>query len=219
MMKTKIKKILAILTVAALALNTTYAAQIGTWSVSWTTSFDSSVMWNDVIPGVATWSVSWITVTASVLPTLNMVISTWAINLWTLNASTYSTWSLNIEVGTNAANWVNVTAKSGTGWLRSASTSSIINDQSADWLAESYRFSSALNAAADSSVSWFTPTADLNQEVNNATTLHTLYHTNKPESSSWVNDVTFSVSAKVDQQTPAATDYQDSITITVVWNF
>ncbi len=220
MIKTKTNKILAILTIAVLLMNTTYAAtQIGTWSVSGTSSFDSAVMWNDAIPWVATGSVSWIIVTARVLPTLNMVISTGAINLGTLNASAYSTWSLDIEVGTNAANWVNVTAKSGTGWLRSASNWSIINNAVTDWLAESYKFSSVLNAAADSSVSWYTQTANLNTEVNDTTTLHNLYHTTKPESSSWVNDVTFSVSAKIDGQTPAGTDYQDTITLTVVWNF
>jgi hypothetical protein len=45
-------------------------------------------------------------------------------------------------------------------------------------------FSSALNAASDSSVSGYTQTANLSTEVNNTTTLHTLYHTDKPESSS-----------------------------------
>lgn len=219
MTKTKIKKILAILTIAALALNTTYAANIGTWSVSWTSSFDAPVVWNDLIPWVATGTVSGITVTANVLPTLNMIISTGAINLWTLSSTAYATWSLNIEVGTNASNWVNVTAKSWNGWLTSVAASSTINDQTTDWLAESYRFTSALNAAADSAVSWFTQTANLSTEVNNTTTSHVLYSTNKPESSSWVNDVTFFVSAKIDEQTPAGTDYQDSITISVVWNF
>ncbi len=219
-MKTKIKKILAILTVVTLAINTTYAAtQIGTWSVSGTTSFDSDITWNDLIPWTATGTVTGIVVRGSVLPTLNMVISTGAINLGTLSSSAYATWSLDIEVGTNAANWVNITAKSGTGWLRSASNWSVINDAITDWLAESYRFASALNAASDSSVSWFTQTADLSAEVNDSTTTHTLYSSTKPESSSWVNDVTFYVSALVDEQTPAWTDYQDSITITVVWNF
>ncbi len=220
MTKTNTKKILAILTAAILTINSTYAAtQIGTWSVSGTSSFDSAVMWNDLIPGTATGTVTWIVVTANVLPTLNMVISTGTINLGTLSASAYSTGSLSIEVGTNASQWVNVTAKSGTGWLRSASANSIINDTLSDGLAESYRFSSALQAAADSSVAWYAQTANLSTEVNDSTTSHTIYSTNKPESSSGVNDLTFYVSAKIDEQTPAANDYQDTITITVVWNF
>jgi hypothetical protein len=204
-----------------LAINSTYAAtNIGTWSVTWTTSFDSAVVRNDTIPWLATGSVSWILITANILPTLNMVISTWAINLWTLNAAGYSTWSLDIEVGTNAANWVTVSAMSGTGWLRSAANWSVINNnQLADWIAESYMFSSALNAASDSSINWFTHTAALSSEVSDNSTSHTIYNSIKPESSSWVNDVTFFVFAKIDEQTPAGIDYQDTVTLTVVWNF
>lgn len=219
MIKTNIKKILAVLTIATFAINSTYAAQIGTWSVTGTNTFDSAVIWDDLMPWLATGSVSWILITANILPTLNMVISTGAIDLWTLNAATYSTWSLDIEVGTNAANWVNVSATSGTGWLKSATNWSIINNQVADWLAESYMFSSALNAASDSSITWFTQSATLSTEVSDAVTAHTLYTTNKPESSSWVNDVTFFVSAKIDEQTPAWSDYQDTVTISVTWNF
>jgi hypothetical protein len=171
------------------------------------------------MPWVATGSVSGILITAKVLPTLNMVISTGAINLGNLNATTYSTWTLDIEVGTNAANGVTVSATSNAGWLNSATNGSIINNAITDWLAESYIFSSALNAASDSSITWFSQTANLSTEVSDIITAHTLYHSNKPESSSWVNDVTFSVSAKIDQQTPAGTDYQDTVTLTVVWNF
>lgn len=220
MIKTNIKKILAILTIATLAINTTYAAtQIGTWSVTWAPAFNSTVMWNDVIPWFATGSVSGIIVKWSVLPTLNMIISTGAINLGTLSASAYATWSLSIEVGTNAANWVIVSAKSGTGWLKSISNGSVINNLTADWLAESYRFSSALGAVSDSVISGYSQAAALNTEVSDTTTSHTIYTTTKPEASDWVNDVTFSVSAKVDQQTPAGTDYQDTVIITVVWKF
>nr|MDD3720337.1 hypothetical protein [Candidatus Gracilibacteria bacterium] len=220
MTKTNIKKILAILTIVTLGINSTYAAtQIGTGSVSGTSAFDSAIIWNDLIPGSATGTVSGIVVTATVLPTLNMVISTGAINLGILNASTYSSGSLSIEVGTNAANGVTITAKSSTGGLRSASNGSIINNLTTDGLAESYKFSSALGAASDSSVAGYTQTANLDSEVNNSSSGFTLYTTNKPEASSGVNDVVFNVSAKIDQQTPAASDYQDTITITVVGNF
>lgn len=219
MIKTNIKKVLAILTVATLAINTTYAAtQIGTWSVSGTTSFDSSVMWNDLIPWTATGIVSGIVVTANVLPTLNMVISTWSMDLWTLSAIDYATWSLDIEVGTNASNWLTISAKSNSGWLASAVNGSIINSLVADWIAESYRFTSALDAASDSSVTWFTHDASLDTDVSDSSE-HTIYTSNKPESSSWVNDITFSVAAKIDEQTPAGIDYKDTITVTVVWNF
>jgi len=220
MTKTKTKKILAIFAIATLTFNSTYAAtQIGTWSVTWQSSFNSAVMWDDAIPWLATGSVNGITITAKVLPTLNMVISTWAIDLWTLNAAAYSTGTLDIEIWTNAANWATVSAKSTQGWLHSASNGSTINSTSTDGIAESYKFSSALNAASDSSVTWYNHTAALNSEIDNTTSSYTIYSTNKPESSSWINDVTFYVSAKIDEQTPAWMDYQDTITITAVWNF
>lgn len=220
MSKTKIKKLFAILAITTLYVNSTYAAtQIGTWSVVWTTSFDNPVNWDGNIPWVATWTVSGIVITAKVLPTLNMVISTGSIDLGTLNAASYSTGSLNIEIWTNAANWATVSATSTNGWLSSASNGSIINDTTTDGIAESYKFSSALDAASDSSVAWYTQTANLDSEVDNTTSSYTIYSTNKPESSSWINDVTFLVSAKIDEQTPAGTDYTDTVTITAVWNF
>ncbi|MFA5917238.1 MAG: hypothetical protein WC850_03330 [Candidatus Gracilibacteria bacterium] len=220
MMKTKIKNGLAIFAIAALTINSTYAAtQIGTGSVSGTSSFDSGVMWDDAMPGIATGSVSGILITAKVLPTLNMVISTGSIDLGTLNAAAYSTGSLDIEVGTNASNGVTVSATSNAGGLNSATNGSTINNTTTDGIAESYIFSSALNAASDSSVTGFSQTANLSTEINDNATAHTLYNTNKPESSSGVNDVTFFVSAKIDEQTPAGTDYQDTVTLTVVGNF
>lgn len=148
-----------------------------------------------------------------------MVISTWGIDLWILNPSAYSSWSLNIEVGTNAANWVTVSAKSTNAWLLSASASSTINNLTTDWIAESYKFSSSLWATADSSITWYTRSASLDTEVNDNSTSHILYTTNKAESSTDVDDFTFTVSAKADAQTPAANDYRDLVSITVVWNF
>lgn len=219
MVKTNMKRVLAILTIATLAINSTYAAtQIGTWSVTWTTTFDSSVIWDDVIPWFATGAVSWIVVTAKVLPILNMVISSGAIDLWTLSPTDYATWSVDIEVGTNAANWVNVTAKSDTAWLGSVANGSVINNLTVDWIAESYKFSSALNAAADSTVTWYTQVSNLDTEVNDSSE-HTIYQTVKPESSNWLDDFKLFVSAKIDEQTPAWIDYKDTITVTVVWNF
>ena len=89
MTKTKIQKAIAIASVATIAatsslggvLNNTFAAVIGTGSVAGTSSFDSSVNWDDTFPGTATGVVSGIVVTAQVLPTLNMVLSTGSIDL------------------------------------------------------------------------------------------------------------------------------------------
>jgi hypothetical protein len=70
------------------------------------------IMWDDSIPGFATGSVSGIIVTAQILPTINMTISADSINLGTLLANVTSSGTLDIEVGTNAANGVNITARS-----------------------------------------------------------------------------------------------------------
>lgn len=226
-MKTKTKRVLAYIALwALLSLNiwTSLAAtQIGTGSVTWDAWFDSAIIWDDSFPWTASWSVSWIVVTATVDPTLNMTISTGAIDLWTLNTATYSTWTLDIEIWTNAVNWVTVTARSSSWWLANVTDNSIIiNDDTQvgfqDWIAESYRFASAMNAATDSSFAGITQTANLSSEINENTTEHTVYTSDKPEQDDGVNDVTFSVSAKSNAQTPAWS-YQDTITFTVTGNF
>lgn len=219
-MKTKIKKIAAFLSLSFILANNSYAAtQIGTWTVTWDSSFDTAIMWNDTIPWEASWTINWIVIKAQVLPILNMVISAWVIDLWILNPSNYASWSIDMEVGTNAANWVTVSAKSTNAWLLSASTNSTINSLNTDWIAKSYKFSSSLWASADSAIAWYTRSADLDVEVNDNTTSHILYTTNKSESSTNVDDFKFTVSAKIDAQTPAANDYQDLVSVTVVWNF
>ncbi len=228
MTKTKIQKAIAIASVATIAatsslggvLNNTFAAVIGTGSVAGTSSFDSSVNWDDTFPGTATGVVSGIVVTAQVLPTLNMVISTGAIDLGSLTAATPSNGSLDIEIGTNAANGVNITARSGSGWLTNTSNSSIqINSLATDGIAESYTFASTAGAI-DSTVTGFATTGNLSAvEVNNNTTEHTIYTTNAPEQDNATNaDVTFTVETTSNAQT-AAGNYQDTITFTVTGNF
>jgi len=228
MIKTKIQKAIAIASVATIAatsslggmLNNTYAAVIGTGSVAGTTSFDSSVNWDDTFPGTATGIVTWIVVTAQVLPTLNMVISTWAIDLGILTAWVTSTGGLDIEIGTNAANGVAITARSGSGWLTNTSDNSLqINSLNTDGNAESYTFGSTA-LAIDSTVTNFTNSGDLTTlEVNNNTSEHVIYATNAPELDDATNfDVAFNVATTSNAQTPAG-DYQDTITFTVTGNF
>jgi len=228
MIKTKIqgalwvKKALAIIALWAIATTnvaSVFAVNIGTGSVSGTTAFDSTVIWDGNFPWTATGTVSGIVVSATIAPTLNMAISTWAINLWTLTSAAYSTGSLNIEIGTNAVNGVNVTAKSSSGWLTNTSDNAIkINNTNADGAVDSYKFTSSTWAVADSTSVGYIQSSALNTEVFNNTTAHTIYTTNKPEQTLGLNDITFSVSAKPNAQTPAW-NYQDKITFTVVGNF
>lgn len=224
MIKTKIKKALALAGIAAItttSLATTYAAsQIGTAFVTGTGAFDTNIMWDESFPGTASGTVSGIEVTAQVLPTLNMVVSTGAIDLGILTAGVEASGNLDIEVGTNAANGVTITARSGSGWLTNTSDEAIqINNLTTDGTAESYTFASAANAI-DSTVAGFTTTGDLSStEVNNNSTEHTIYTTNKPEQDDNTDaDLTFTVAATSNAQT-AAGNYKDTITFTVTGNF
>jgi hypothetical protein len=224
MVKTKIQKAIAIASIAGLAattLGTAYAATtIGSGSVSGTGAFNSNIVWNDVFPGFATGSVSGIVVKAQVLPTLNMQLSTSEINLGTLVGGVTASGTLDIEVGTNAADGVTITARSGSGGLTDITDNAIkINNLVTDGIAESYTFGSTANAI-DSTVSGFTTTGNLaTTQVNNNSTEHVIYNTNKPEAfSNTVKDVTFKVSATTDAQTSAGT-YRDTITFTVTGRF
>ncbi len=224
MIKTKIKKALAIAGIIAISSATFWtalAAQIGTGTVTWDSTFDSPINWDGTYGNTAnaSGSVSNILVTATVDPTLNMEISTGSIDLGTLITWVESTWSLFIEIGTNAANGASITARSQSGWLTNTSDNNIqINNLTTDWVAESYKFYSQTWAVADSTVSGFTQDASLNTEVSDNTTEHTVYTSNKPQKTDQVNDIEFIVGATIDAQTPAG-NYEDHITFTVTGNF
>jgi len=225
MIKTKIKKAIALAGIATIAATSslggvinTYATQIGTGSVTGDASFDAVINWDDTYTAnSASGSVSNIIVTAKVLPTLNMTISTGSIDLGTLVAGVESNGSLGIEIGTNAANGVTITARSGNGGLaNTASGAILINDTHT---AESYTFA-ATAGTHDSGVAGYTQSSDVSAiQVNNNTTEHTIYSTNKGEKDDATNaDVAFTVAAKSTAET-AAWDYQDDITFTVTGNF
>lgn len=227
MIKTKIKKLIAIAIIVSmvtwfLGISASYAAtQIGTGSVTGTWSFNSSINWDDTFGNTAnaSGSVSNIVVTATVVPSLNMEISTGAINLWNLQAGVEVTGDLKLEIWTNAANGVTITARSSSGGLTNTSDNSVqLNSLTTDGVSESYKFVSVIDATTDSTVSGFTQSATLNTEVNNNTTEHTIYTSNKPQAINGVNDIKFSVKATADAQTPAGL-YEDRITFTVTGNF
>lgn len=223
MIKTKIKKVLAATAIAALATtqfaNVFAASNIGTGTVTGNAAFDTNVVWDDNFPGSATGTVSGITVKAQVLPTLNMVISADEIDLGTLTAGVAASGSLDIEVGTNAANGVTIRVKSASGGLTNTSDNTLqINNLTTDGSAESYTFESTGNAI-DSTITGFANTGDLASTEVNSTSELVIYDTNKPEISDGTDaDVTFKVTATSNAQT-AAGNYEDYLDFTVVGNF
>lgn len=222
-MHTNTRKLLsgAIIAGMALASGVHAASNIGTGSVEGSGALDSAVVWDDTFPGTATGVVNGLSVRARIQPQLNMRITgSGILDLGTLSSSAYSTGTVDVEVGTNAVNGSSVTARSSLGGLRNSSNSGVyINSLVADEVADSYRFTSAINAADDSSYASFSQTATLATEVSDNTTNHVLYTSNKPQSLSvGTDDFTFSVSAKPDAQTPAG-DYTDTVVVTVTGNF
>lgn len=141
-------------------------------------------------------------------------------DLGELSSADYSTGTVDIEVGTNAVNGASVTARSSNGGLQNTtSPTTFLNSLTADEVADSYRFTSAIDAVKDSSYASFAQTAALSTEVNDNTTNHVLYTSNKPQSlSATPDDFLFSVSTKPDAQSPAG-DYTDVVVLTVTGNF
>lgn len=226
MIKTKIKRALAITALWALVaanFGSSFAAtQIGTGSVTWSGAFDAAIMWDDQFPWTASGSVANVKIKARVNPTLNMEISAEEIDLGVLVAWVASTGSLFLEVGTNAKQWVSITARSQSGWLTNTSSGAIkIQDNQDvfdDLIDESYTWASTPNVTDDSASPSFNATGLTEIEVNNDTDELTVYNTNKAEATNLVDDVEFIVSATSVAETPAW-DYEDYVTFTVTGNF
>jgi hypothetical protein len=223
-MSINIRKVLSwalIIGMTLASVSASAATNIGTGSVVGSGTLTSSVVWNDTFPGTATGTVNWLVIKAKVKPSLNMVITgSGIIDLGIIDPSTYSSGSVNIEIGTNARNGASVTAKSTNGWLKNLSDATqFINSLTTDSLADNYQFSSAWVAAHDSAFSTFTQSFMTWTEVNNTTTAHPIYTSNKPQAlSTGTDDFKFTVSAKPNAQTPAG-DYTDVVVLTVTGNF
>ena len=220
-MYTNTKKLLsgAIILATTIISGTSAATNIGTGSVVGSGALNQNVVWNDTFPGTATGTINGLVIKARIQPTLSMTISgTGVINLGTLTSAAYSTGTVNIELGTNAVNGAVVTAASTNAGLRNLSDSGqVLNSLTTDGVADSYRFTSAIVAATDSSIGTFTQTANLATEVNSTTT-QTLYTSNKPQALTGVDDFSFSVSARPNAQSPAG-DYTDVIQVSVIGTF
>jgi hypothetical protein len=198
------------------------ATQIGTGSVTGSGGLAAPVDWNDTFTtGSATGIINGLYVKARVKPVLNMVVSgSGLIDLGDLVDTAYSSGTVDVEIGTNAVNGASATARSTNGGLQNLSSpTTYVNSLSADEVVDSYMFTSVLNASEDSSYTAFAQSASLSTEVNNSSTSHTIYTSNKPQVlSPTTDDFSFTVSAKPSIETPAG-NYADVVVVTVTGNF
>lgn len=207
-------------------VNVNAAIQVGTGSVVWTWAFDTSIMWDETYSWSwsASGSINWIVVKAKIEPQIDMSISAHEINLGVLTSATASTGALDLEVWTNAVNWLLVTVRSNSGWLQNTSSWAIkLNNVPANPYQSNYNFKSTNQNswwAVDSTISGFAVSTTLTTtEVLDNTTEHVLYQTNKPEDfDNATKDFVFEVSATPNSMAPAW-NYEDILTFTITGNF
>jgi hypothetical protein len=221
-MRTNTNKLIAWALIASIALISTASAatNIGSGTVVGSGGLTQNVVWNDTFPGTATGTINGLVIKAKIQPTLSMVISgSGQIDLGTLTSAATASGMVQVEIGTNAANGAVVTAKSTNGGLLNTSDGTTkLNSLATDGATDSYKFISAIVAATDSTIAGFTQGASLNVEVNNTTTSHTLYTSNKPQALTGVDDFSFTVSTQPNAQSPAG-NYTDVIQVSVVGTF
>lgn len=201
-MKALVKKSVLAAAVIAAASGIAYAAPVTT-----------------TIVGTAGTGSTDIAVTASVAPTLSMDVSTASLALGVLNPTAHTGASLGIEVATNAIGGLKVTLDSLKGGLDSANTLHNLYNGSADvGGTESYQVLSSVgtwDGFTGGSASGISAT-----EITPLAKSHVIYQSNKPERASGTNDdVTVTLQAQTDTATPAATDYADTVTLTVSATF
>lgn len=229
-MEIKTKKILSILSIVSMAAvsvaSTNADIQIGTGSIVWSGT-TSTINWDEVYGGTdnASGSIEDIRITAQVLPSLNMEIGSWSIDLGNLSPGVAGSGSVGIEVGTNSADGLSITARSQNAGLQNINDNTIyINDDTfvgaQDGIAESYTYGSTKAIAAnDDSDFAMTTTDKVDAEVKNNTDEYVIYTSDTPEDTDGTNaDLTFDVGATTNAQTPAGL-YEDFVIFTVTANF
>jgi hypothetical protein len=104
-MKT-LKKVLAFIALATLLANnisnTHAVTDIG--DINITGGSSTNVFWDEALPGSGSGTSANVVISARVVPTLTMTVSTGVIDLGDLSITNYVTGSLDIEIGTNARN-------------------------------------------------------------------------------------------------------------------
>lgn len=223
----KNKKIMSVIAIASIVFtsSTAYAIKkIGELKVGWPDIQNVDINWDETYPINGSGSVTGIKVKAVIEPQIDMSISASEINLWLLTSASVSSWSLDIEVGTNAKGGVNLTVKSTKWGLENKQDATIkLNNETSNIYKSDYKFSSTNQNIApnlDSTIAGFAVGTVLAEtQVLNNTTEHIIYKTNKPENFDETHkDLKFNVSAKPNSQAPAG-EYEDILTFTITGNF
>ncbi len=201
-------------------MNSTYALSIGSGTVQWSGGLNTNINWNGTFwASSASGTINGIIIRWRIQPILNMRISgSGIIDLWNMSNSIDSSWSVDIEIWTNAINWASVTAASANAWMINSLTwSHVINALSLDGFVDSYRFISSIIGVSDSTAPWFIQGATYSGEIINTLPV-TLYTSNKPQNLTNTDDFRLTIISKPNIQTPAW-DYFDKVVITVTGNF
>lgn len=229
MIKTKTKKAIAIAAIAGLSAtgiagfsaSNVFATQIGTGTITSSGSYSSVINWNDTFSAAAaSGAIDSVKVKARILPTLNLEVSADELDLGDLIAGTTSTGAVSLEVGTNAVDGVNITARSQNAGMANTSSGAIkISSTHADQALDSYTFVSSATATDSTFTGMDNDDFDTTGtgEVLSTSEIN-VYKTTKPEPKTGVNDVVFTVGANPNAQTPAG-DYEDFVRFTVTGNF
>lgn len=161
------------------------------------------------------------TVSATVQPVLKFAMQTTSDDLGTLTTSYGVGVTTGLEIGTNAVNWVSISAQTTNGWLVSTDATHTINLSTNDTLYsnEGYQFTSVVwthDSASGATIAWQTATT-----MNTVNQTQVIYTANMPQNfdTAWDYDVDFTVTARVAESTPAASDYTDVIIFTATANF
>lgn len=155
-----------------------------------------------------------VVVTASVIPVLTMALVGGTLTLGDLAIDTNKSSSdeVNITVKTNALNGATVTATSTNGWLSSASAAYTIDEDNAN--TELYGL--AINAATMGASIVTAPTNAFNTAGSNAIQVATTWWA--PTTAAGVTRY-IKATTTIDDNTPAAGDYTDTLTFTTVGSF
>lgn len=209
-MKTNVKKVVAVASVAALiTMNSAFANQIGTWSYS-STGLTAPINYNSGSLQ-ASWSLN-VQVSATVLPTLTMNLSKNSLEFWNLVVNQTGSVDLDVTTATNAAEGIIVSVASN--WLRTWNTANdfvIWNKISGDAELQTTQSDDFYKISSTTSASGATLALQDVAASNNKV----LDAGNVAESNSTTNVV---LSTKIGAQTEAG-NYTDTLVFTVTGQF